>query len=201
MPGYNADRKTKTKKGHISWWKMQPVLIFCWQMGALAFHFCGWWIYLAGFLQFRSLKATLIFTGIKPAGSNYQIFCRSDHFRATSAHKNQPHPTPPPPPPPSPAWSVVTFPLLQYKRKKNQLYLFIWHFQSLELWNKLHNSALMSFYEHANANVDQVLADDFLVSEMEREVTHVSLTQINTTASWIKKNKEKIAESEELVQH
>lgn len=55
------------------------------------------------------------------------------------------------------------------KRKENQLYLFIRHFQFLEHGNELHDSALVSFYEHANAHVDQVLADNLLVSGTERD--------------------------------
>ena len=58
---------------------------------------------------------------------------------------------------------------LRVKRKEDQLYLFIRHFQFLEHGNELHDSALVSFYEHANAHIDQVLADNLLVSGTERD--------------------------------
>ena len=55
------------------------------------------------------------------------------------------------------------------KRKDNQLYLFVGHFQFLEDGDELHDSALVSLYEHAHTHVDQVLADDLLVSGTERD--------------------------------
>ena len=59
MPGFSVDKKTK-KKGCIGHRKMQAILIFCGQTGALAFRSYSQKIYLAGFPQVCSLKATLI---------------------------------------------------------------------------------------------------------------------------------------------